>query len=33
MVARDTLWPSNPCTGNDATVMMGQQEGCRHASF
>jgi hypothetical protein len=25
--------PSNPCTDTDATVMMGQQEGCRHASF
>ena len=29
----DTLWPASPCTNNDATVMMGQQEGCRHASF
>ena len=33
MVAPDTLWPSNPCTDTDATVMMGLQEGRRHASF
>jgi hypothetical protein len=33
MAAPDTLWPFNPCTDNDATVMMGLQEVCRHASF
>jgi hypothetical protein len=24
---------SKPCTDNDVTVMMGQQDGRRHASF
>jgi hypothetical protein len=33
VVAQNTLWPSKPCTDIDATVMMGQQEGRRHASF